>query len=463
MKIPSAFKLGELLSIVILCLATVFAIVWFVPEFLFKAAQFLWLPFLLASFLCVIRYAMKLFPHHEFISSPTGLFFSSIKIVGAFLLMIFCYFGFGQGLLLYQALGYDAANQPVITQFLPVAQLLWAIKLGLMTWVIASGLALTMAALNKDRISQFFSPIVNKYPHYALVFDSMIAFSMLTILMLFISIGCIEFARTITAFFGQQRPIFPELTALISVVTLLSGYYLFGLKKHHQNLVTKSVSVGRMYFMQGLWIMGLLLFAEIIIAYIPTQMIVSLMTPIRIVISFLSYETTWIYMTLAVAIISAPLLARYFTHLFAYWRIWQVFLILMLPVVISAILIYPITGLGWAPAVYFVPITLKNVIHQVQPGALILIASLLCLLLCFTYSKSLQIAMVDLLPKHIGLRLRRLRRTIAKQSLFLVALCSFYLIFANYGYYFLSIFLLVLVTLSLLWVSVRLLYTLILK
>ena len=457
MKISAAFKPGELLGIFGFFLVTTALIIGFASTLLFQVAFILWVPFLVLLLWVVGKNTHKTLP--ALMKVKSSEFFLMVKMIGVFLLIIAGYFSFGQGLLLYQSASFDKAGAPVLIQFANMAQLIWAVKLALITWIIASSLALAMGATHKDKMSQFLTPLVTRQPRYALVIDSVIGFAVISLLLFFLSVGTIELSRSVVAYLGFERPIFPELTVIILTLVLVSGYFVLRLKKNAARWVEKSASIGWILVMQTVLITVLLLLGQGIIIFFPREMIEPLMQPIMNIFTWVSYETTWLYVTLAAAITSAPLLARYLARSFSNLSIAQAFLILVLPLVLGFVVIFKF-GFSWMPMAYVVPISLDNIIYQIGPAQVILISVLILFLLCWARSNSLQMALVDIMPTHMGQRLRRLRGSIAQQTFPLILVCSIYLFLGNYSFYFFSSILLVLLTLILLWVSLHLFYNL---
>jgi hypothetical protein len=258
---------------------------------------------------------------------------------------------------------------------------------------------------------------------------------------------------------GLQWPIYPEVTAFILVLTLFVGYRLFHLKLRVKKQAEKSISIGRLLLMQTAYLVGLLLIGQAIIAFFPQQMILPLSKPIMNFLPSLSYETTWLLLTITLAITSAPLLARLLARLLTGLTIGKAGLLLFLPFLLGCIL-YFLLGLEWVPPAQYIPITLENIIYKVVPALFILIGTLVLLLACFMGSTSLQMAWVDIMPAHFGLRIRRLRGLLADQTLLFIIITAIFLFFANKGYYFMIGIYFVPLTLILLWVSLYLFYTL---
>lgn len=438
-------------------MVSVFAIS-FAQEFVFAAALFLWVPFFLVMLLMVGLSFNKLLPAPAANHKVSVLTF--FKITAAFLLMVACYFALGQGLLLYQTVAYDTQGQPVLTQFTNADQLFWAVKLGLGTWVMASSLMMAMGVMHLEKISEFFKPWVMRHKGYALFIDYTMAFAFSVLLLLFISIAVFELSRVVVASFGFERPIYPEMTAIILAMTLFPGYFLLHFKKRSQALVQKSASIGRMLLVQSALLIILLFAGQAVIVLAPQEMVSSLMKPIMNVVFIQNYAQTWLLITLAAAIISAPLLARFLARHLMGLRVWQAFLMLMaMPACLGIFLIQHL-GLQWIPSAYFTFIGVENVVYRIGATQIILISSALLLLLCFAGSKSLQMAWVDIMPVHMGQRLRRLRTLVAKEVALFVFFIVMYIFFANYSYYFFSSIFLILVTLGLLWVSLYSFYNL---
>lgn len=460
MKIAAAFKTRELFFAILAYLVAA-AVVSFTSSFLFQTASLFWIPFLLVLLLVMGRFAQNPLP---VFSAQSNHFFLVFKIIGIFLLMVACYFGLGQGLLMYQLVTYDAANQAILTQFANGAQLLWAVKLGLITWMIASGLALAMGVMDKHKISDFFAPLLKRRPEYALIIDAATAFSFHIFLLLFIVIVSFELSRSIISYLGFERPIFPELTILILAMILPLGYYFLHLKQRSERLAEKSASIGRIWGMQALWLTFLFLLAQgftiFFILFFPAQAILPLAQPVFNLFNQISYEQTWLCITLAAAIVSAPLLARVLLRSLNGLRVWQAFFLLLVVPFGMALLGVHHLGFQFIPLAYPVPIVLENVTYHTHLGQAILGGSLLLLLLSFAKSETLQLALVDLMPTYLGQRIRRLREIVAKQNLALIVLSLLYLFVANYGYYFVTNILFGLVSINLLWVSAYLLYNL---
>ncbi|MFA6036843.1 MAG: hypothetical protein WC748_01820 [Legionellales bacterium] len=456
MKKPTAFKPRELLNLLAILLVIVVLAMGLASSFLFQTAQFIYIPFFFIFLLIITQYQKKISPIE---AASKSWFLITVKVLGAFLLLIFFYFGFAHGLLLYQAASYDVQGQPVFSQFFNDEQLLWALKLSVMAWVIASGLALAMAALDKEKISQFFMPLIKPTSRYALVLDTIITSSVGFALLLFMSMVSVEVTRSVVAYAGYERPAYPELTAFILALFLWAGYYLFGLKKRLLKLSDQSVSVGRIFIMQTAWVIALLLLGQGFIIFFPQEMILPLAKPLVNIFTGFDYEKTWLYITLTVALMSAPLLARFLVRILSGLPMRFAALLLVLPLCIGLPMVYQ-WGYAWVPSVHFVAVGLENVVYRVGPASLISIGSLFVLLLCFMGSKSLQMAWVDLMPQHMGKRPRRLRHMLGQQTYFFMLITMIYLFFASSGYYFLNSIFLVFMTLTLLWVSLYLFYTL---
>jgi hypothetical protein len=453
---PAAFKPTELFIIFGALIIGTMLIMGLASSVLFQIVLFIFLPFLLLGLWLVIKYpSIK-------IKVPgvkkSKFIFLMVKISGVFLIILLGYFAFGHGLLLYQSASYNAALQPGLIQFANNAQLLWALKLTVMTWVMGSSLMIAMTALNKKRISEFFLSNISD-TRYALVIDSIIAISFALSLSLLMTLASVELSRAMLTFTGLQWPIYPEMSAFILVLTLFVGYRLFHLKQRVKQLAEKSISIGRLLLTQTAYLMGLLLIGQAIIAFFPQQMIMPLSKPIVNLVPSLSYEAVWLLLTISVAITSAPILARLLARMMAGFTIGKAAVLLCLPFLLGCILLSRL-GLDWVPQAHFMPVTLENIVYQLGPAQFILIGTLILLLACFAGSTSLQMAWVDIMPLHFGLRIRRLRVLLADQTLLLIIFTSVYLFFANIGYYFMIGIYLVPFTFILLWVSLYLFYNL---
>jgi hypothetical protein len=91
-------------------------------------------------------------------------------MVLAFLVLLLCYFGLGQGLLLYQFVHYDNVGAPFFIELHAGDQLMWALHLVLLTWVMATALMLSMAAFDKVKISTLVQQWLPK-PYYGGRYD----------------------------------------------------------------------------------------------------------------------------------------------------------------------------------------------------------------------------------------------------------------------------------------------------
>lgn len=456
MKITAAFKVKELYQLFGVGALVAILVMGLVPSFLFQTALLIWVPFFLLFLLIIFQYPKNTFPA---VAICRNRFFLMIKMLLFFILIVFCYFGFGQGLLLYQVASYNEVKAPVLTQFPNDVQLLWAVKLAAVTWMIACGLALLMAMMDKHKISQFFTPLVTQPSRYALVIDTLIMSPVLLFLLFYMGIASFEISRSAVAYFGIDRPIFPELTAIIFTLVLVIGYQGFFLKKRANRLAKKNVSMGRIGLTQMLWVTVLLLLGQAIIIFFPQAMTASLMQPIKNIFTLLDYKTAWLFVTLTLAIISSPLLARFLVRTLAGLSFWLAFLMLIIPLGLGLMLMFKF-GLTWVPQAFLMPIGLDNIIYRIGFAQIFSIGALLLLLLCFMRSKSLQMAFVDIMPSFMGQRLRRLRALMVKLTLPFFLLTLMYLFLTYYSYYFLGAIFLVLVTLTLLWVSLHSFYTL---
>lgn len=467
MKIAAAFKPFQLLAIVLGSMSFGMLVATLAPTVLFYSANFLWVPFLcLLGILlfCCFKQTLPI-PHGAKISATYSTF---IRMLLAFLLIAWCFFGWGQSLLLYQAVTYDATHQAIIVAVSPMTQLLWALKLGLVMWVIAAGLALGMGALHKNKISECL-PFFATHAHAGLLMDTIFAFAVNLVLLMLISVTSFELARSIVAYLGFERPIFPEMTAVVLSIVLVTGYYFLYLKKHMERLVKKSASLGRMWLMQILVITFLLLFGQGIILFFPYELLQGLMQPIFNLLTSVNYMDTWRALTVATAILNAPLLARYFARIFAGMPIGRSILLLSIVPLLVFTGLYSqgefslAASIQWLPGGFDVPIVAENVIYQPGISQSVLFTGMLALLLCLMFSKTLQQSFVDLMPRHLGMRLRRMRKIIVKQLIILIIFTIIYLFFTLFGYGSITSIFLFYITGCLLWVSLLLLYTLLVK
>jgi len=453
---PAAFKSTELMLVFGALIVGTTLIMSLANFVLFQIVLFIFMPFLLLGLWLVIKY-----PSTKIKVSgvkKTKFIFLMIKILSIFLIILLCYFAFGHGLLLYQSASYNAAMQPGLIQIANNAQLLWALKLTVITWVMGSSLMMAMTAFGKSRISEFFMPSISA-SRYALVIDSIVAISFALSLSLLITLASVELSRAMLTFTGLQWPVYPEMTAFILVLTLFVGYRLFHLKQRVKRLAETSISIGRLLLTQTAYLVGLLLIGQAIIVFFPQQMIMPLTKPIVNLLPSLSYEAIWLLLTITLAIASAPILARLLARMMAGFTIGKAALLLFVPFLLGCVLLSRL-GLEWVPQAHFIPVTLENIVYHLGPTQFILIGTLLLLLACFVGSTSLQMAWVDIMPMHFGLRIRRLRVLLADQTWLLFIFTSVYLFFANIGYYFMIGIYLVPLTFVLLWVSLYLFYTL---
>lgn len=456
MKIPAAFKPKELLTVFAALLILTVLVMGFAPTALFKTALFIFIPFLFLAIWFSIKYAHKKIVVSE--AQKNNPFFLSVKIISIFLMLLLCYFAFGHGLLLYQSASYDAQMQPMWVQFANDAQLLWALKLTVSTWIIAASLMVAMIALDKNRISEFSLKKISS-SRYGLVIDSIVAISFALSLSLLITLTSVEFSRVVLTLAGLQWPIYPEVTAFILILTLFVGYRLFHLKQRVHDLAKKSISVGRLLAVQTFYLISLLLLGQAIIAFFPQQMILPLTKPILNLVPNLSYESVWLLLTITLAITSAPVIARLFARILVGLTLGKAALILTVPLLMSSVLL-SVMRFKWLPQADLIPITLDNVVYQVGPAQYILIGALILLLACLTTSTALQKAWVDIMPLHFKQRIRRLCFLLADQIWILMVMTSIYLVFASLGYYFMIGIYFVPFTFILLWVGLYLFYTL---
>jgi len=465
-KITSSFKPGELIGSFILGLGIPVVICIFAAGLLYESAHWLWLPFLFILLFITLRYRLNTFPVLDETEPHRHQTVSVFKIILAFFIMLFCYLGLGQGLWLYQSPSYDEQGQAFFIEVALNTELIWALKLALITWVIASAIALAMAVRHSSKISELLTPWTTRYPQYGLVVDTLVMFSFNLCLLMFLVLGLTELSRTIMAWFNFQRPVFPELTALVTTLVLLSGYLILKVKKRNMALVKKPVSLGRILIAQLGLLTVLLIMAQAMIVLFPTDWMLPLLKPVKNIFAELSYGETWVSITLAFAIISAPVLARYLARTLTTFKVWQAAIvmggiILMGTLLLNALGSFDLNAFTqFLPETRWVPVSLENIIYRVGFAQILLFLSIVPILLCFIYSQALQMALVDLMPSHLGKRLRRLKEIWVQQGVLLFFIAIFYTFLAQYAYFFLSTFLLSWLTLILLWVSVALLYSL---
>ncbi|HLF66029.1 MAG TPA: hypothetical protein VI522_00275, partial [Gammaproteobacteria bacterium] len=310
MKLASSFKPGELAASLIISFAIPVLISIFAAGLLYEAAQWLWAPFLLIFLVLALRYHQSLFITPE--QTPARhKTITVLKLMGAFFLIVLCYLGFGQGLWLYQSPTYDETGQAFFIEVALYLELIWAIKLALITWIIAAALALAMAAYHTSKISEFMGAFTKHNPQYGLMIDSIIIFSFSISLFMFFVLGATELSRTITALFNFQRPVFPELTALLTTLVLITGYFFLKIKTRGLELAKKPVSLGRVMLSQLGPLTLLLVLAQGMIVFFPIDWVAPLLKPVKNVFAEIAYTQTWVSITLACAIITAPILARY--------------------------------------------------------------------------------------------------------------------------------------------------------
>jgi hypothetical protein len=274
---------------------------------------------------------------------------------------------------------------------------------------------------------------------------------------MFFAMGGMEISRSIIAALGFDRPVFPEISALLSAMVLITGYFLLKLKKRYQLLVEKSASIGRLLLSQTGMLVLLLLLAQALILFFPVDFILPLLKPIRDLFSAWQFQDIWKGITLGYAIISAPLLARYFARHLAGMRLDVAAILLLLPLLIA--LFIPLSGEIQST---LVPVTVDNIIYHNHLAQIILCVSMAVLLGCWIFSNPLSLALMDLVPSYLGAKLRRLRPVFANTPA-LFGFAIFYLWFAGMGYYFSSYIFVISATLTLLWVSISLLYSLTLR
>jgi hypothetical protein len=218
------------------------------------------------------------------------------------------------------------------------------------------------------------------------------------------------------------------------------------------------VSLGIILILQVIFVVVALLIGQGIIVFFPLELILPIMIPMTNILSHLDYGNVWVFLTLASAIICAPLLAHYLARSILGLPVWQVLLILLgVPILMGLGLFYALPIIEPNNTLW-VLITKENVIYALRGNHVALFGSLALLLVSLASSKQLQLAFADLMPSRVRGRIRRLRGILSGQSLLLMMLVIFYLFVAGYGFYFLSGFFLVLVTLTLLWVSLNILY-----
>lgn len=352
-----------------------------------------------------------------------------------------------------QPLMFAPQVQPVRFDILSADLLGYTLRLVLQTWVLALALALVFNYVPRGNQFGCLRGSYKKLSHFAWYVGGLMSMAVTTTALFTLGLLVLDIGKFICKSLGADVMTVPQ----IDLVVFFFSLYLFDVftgfrKKLKAWGEQPNTSVMAVLGLQLLFVLFVYCMLHAMLQFLPDDLVYSLMEPFYFdFLNYQRYPNYWRLFVTCLSIFMVPLLANYLYHACKGQPVLSSSLrLLLLPLIITGLILSLVPGalqifseLSPTPELFTVTLDNKTSRYEVSWMSYLSVLLFLLLMTLLKYSQSLSQALVEMMPEHLGRRVRRMKVHYSRTYPFLVALLSLYLLSgAVLSLYFSSIFLL---------------------
>jgi len=372
-------------------------------------------------------------------TSPKPFLIRALKTTALFIFVLFFSWQIYY-LSLYesQPLMMTADHEPLRYDMLAGDMLGYTLRMVLQTWLLALALALVLNKIPRNGEYGFLRGNYKKLSTLAWYVGNMLGGGVSIFVLLSLGLLTLDTSKFIAKSFGADIMVLPQF----DLVVFLFSLYIFNLatgftKKLKAWGEDPSTSLMFIVLIQLLFVLVVYCLTRVMMHFMSEETIYALMEPFYFdFIDYTIFPQYWQLFVAGLSLFMVPLLAHYFYHALQGEALKQsVLRLLVIPIGLClglTQLIPSVRGVffDFLPKLSMQPVLLNDVTtrYEISWVSYFSVLLLIALMLFLQRSKILVQSLVDVMPEHVGRRVRRVKALYSRTYTFLLTLLMMYLL-----------------------------------
>jgi hypothetical protein len=385
--------------------------------------------------------------------SQQGLLKKSFKTAGLFFFFLLLAWQINY-LSLYEAqpLMYTEDKVPIRYDISPGDLLGYTLRLVAQTWVLSLALAIAINRVPRNGEYGFIRGNFRKTGGLAWYVSNMSGVGVTITLLFSLGLLTLDLGKFLAKTAGADVMLTPQLELFLFLFSLYMFSVSMGFSKKIRALGKDSdFSLMGIVLIQMVFFLGVYCFSRLLLHFLPSTTLYSLMEPFYFeFIDHNVFSEYWQLFTLCLSLFTVPLLAHYFYHACQGEPVGRSLLrLLIIPglICLGLMQVFPNAQTVFfevLPSLTMHPVVLDDLTIRYEISWISYLSAILLmgLMLCLQRSKHLIQSLVDVMPEHLGYRVRRLKAYYSRTfSFWIVVLVMYLLAGVMFSVYFTSLFL----------------------